>query len=174
MKSVPKKMHSAFAEMARFVFNKRDPFEVNGRTAGTVVDKVGSNIISIHRNEFELVRDGPDVCIQVISANIAFVKNDAFNSMMAKKPANLTPSQFPVDWMTFSDAIYLYNFVDFTERRTVEERLKAQAPELFDGSGPNLAWSMKASRHFNVQVCQSTIDNSVVVDSGITFKIAID
>lgn len=174
MKGVTKKMRSDFATMARFVLTKKDPFEVNGRTAGTVVDRIDANIISLHRNQFELIRDGPDVCIQVVSANVAFVKNDAYPGILANKPTKLLSSQFPVDWMTFGNAVYLYNFVDFTDSRTVEERLKVQVPELFDGSQPNQAWSMKASRHFTVRVCQSTIDHSVIVDNGVIFKIAID
>lgn len=167
MDHAPEGMQSALANMARFILTKRDPFEVNGREAGTVVDRITKDIISLHQNRIEVERDGPDVCIKVVSANVAFVKNDAFAGVLAAKHSILKPNLFPLRWMTFDVNFYLYNFVDFTDQRVVTARLMQEVPELLTSD-----WSIKASRHFSVRVCRSTIDNSVIQHDGVILKIS--
>lgn len=174
MNKIPENVRSAFAEMARFILNKKDPFDLNGKMAGTVVDKPNDKMISLHRNELVLVRDGPDVCMRIIGANIVFVWNNAHVGDATAGNPPTQPGRYPVGSMSFDENFYLYNFVDFTDPDVVYGRLRQFAPQLFMGDDPNPAWAIKASRHLAIRVCKSTIENSVVENDGVVFKVSIN
>jgi hypothetical protein len=173
MRHVPKDVTRAYADFARNVLQKyKNVYEFDGRVAGYVSRTMGDDVRIVEQNELKVIREGPDICVQIHDELSAFVRKDKWMSIQAQDAKSSDTHRIPIRWMPFDDKIYLYNIIDFTNPDMMDKVFQDHYSHWFNGKPDE--WTIKASRSFAVTVCLSRLSAARIELGGVIFKLALN